>query len=793
MPSKIILDEKVSVKEPPQDSVEPQSTPQARQGLPPELLQRPPRTRQPLSPGAVLQLQRAIGNRAVGRWLNRNAQNTRQSLQREPLPESENKTGLPDQLKSGVETLSGLALDDVRVHYNSSKPAQLNALAYTQGAEIHIGPGQEKHLPHEAWHVAQQKQGRVKPTWQAKGVAINDNAVLEEEAEVMGNKAVAGKSTEVSNAGRPPPDLGRPGASLSPATTTIQRVFSAIDENGFLRFQWIPPATPSSSASPSSPEAPSKELYVQIMTEKGNKYFIRVSDLKRGAQSFVDEEHKEAKPEISLEVAFEVARSRLEQRFITKQAAPKRGNPLGRYAEDRTVLIVVRSREVFKQIATAQATGQLSEQANVITLPQVRDFPPQIKLVTTYYLQGISPTEEYAVYEPTPLRSLTPTAEPPPIGQESKKKPIEHPLAIVPYGPTYDSAISVGRKDLDRFASTNPRSRNQGELMGASANAVAKKMGLPEDAQAPHYGYEWLHLRSYSLVGKGRAQEKYNLVLGTWRVNTQMITVEEYVRELITKEIASAVAIDVDATAIPGKPLWFSREITYSLTIKIGSRELQRELTFDPLSFRRPAYIERELDRFLIPLIYKHARIRKRGRDKAAPDDGQEPEKKPTDNEMDVRDTEKQKSQASPERPTKRGRTSGSKRGRRASGRGRGRGRGGQGRTSGRGRKKASESLSDVETKTLLASSSDSNASLPSHVQAAIRAAVLTYKKYVKKRFREGASESGISDLLISAAAAATKIYMKLIDIGDGPDEQWDEDLEAALNAVEEELRSTWA
>lgn len=75
-----------------------------------------------------------------------------------------NQTGLPDQLKSGVEQLSGHSLDDVKVHYNSSQPAQLNALAYAQGTDIHIAPGQEQHLPHEAWHVAQQKQGRVQPT-----------------------------------------------------------------------------------------------------------------------------------------------------------------------------------------------------------------------------------------------------------------------------------------------------------------------------------------------------------------------------------------------------------------------------------------------------------------------------------------------------------------------------------------------------------------------------------------------------------------------------------------------------
>jgi hypothetical protein len=102
---------------------------------------------------------------------------------------SPNQTGLPDQLKAGVESLSGVSLDNVKVHYNSGKPAQLNALAYAQGTDIHVAPGQEKHLPHETWHVVQQHSGRVKPTTQAKGVAINDDSGLEHEADVMGAKA----------------------------------------------------------------------------------------------------------------------------------------------------------------------------------------------------------------------------------------------------------------------------------------------------------------------------------------------------------------------------------------------------------------------------------------------------------------------------------------------------------------------------------------------------------------------------------------------------------------------------
>lgn len=106
-------------------------------------------------------------------------------------PKKENNTGLPDTLKTGIENLSGLSMDDVRVHYNSDKPAQLQALAYAQGTEIHVAPGQERHLPHEAWHVVQQMQGRVMPTRQMKGgVQVNDDAGLEKEADIKGAESL---------------------------------------------------------------------------------------------------------------------------------------------------------------------------------------------------------------------------------------------------------------------------------------------------------------------------------------------------------------------------------------------------------------------------------------------------------------------------------------------------------------------------------------------------------------------------------------------------------------------------
>lgn len=126
-----------------------------------------------------------------------------------------NDTGLPDGLKTGVEALSGLSLDDVRVHRNSGKPAALQAHAYAQGTDIHVAPGQERHLPHEAWHVVQQKQGRVRPTMQMRGAPINDDAGLEHEADTMGARAVRFAPGPVQLVARPAVVAGPP---------TVQRV-----------------------------------------------------------------------------------------------------------------------------------------------------------------------------------------------------------------------------------------------------------------------------------------------------------------------------------------------------------------------------------------------------------------------------------------------------------------------------------------------------------------------------------------------------------------------------------------
>lgn len=105
---------------------------------------------------------------------------------------------LPAPLRDRLESLSGLDLSRVRVHRNSPHPAAVDARAYTQGDQIHLGPGHDRHLAHEAWHVIQQRQGRVRTTSRVSGAPVNDDLALEREADRMGSQLISGSPRERS-------------------------------------------------------------------------------------------------------------------------------------------------------------------------------------------------------------------------------------------------------------------------------------------------------------------------------------------------------------------------------------------------------------------------------------------------------------------------------------------------------------------------------------------------------------------------------------------------------------------
>lgn len=100
-------------------------------------------------------------------------------------------SGMPDGLRTRAESLSGVSLRHVRVHRHSRRPEEFDAVACTDGEHIHLGPGQDGHLGHEAWHVVQQLQGRVKATGRVGDLKVNDDDAMEREADIMGRRVMA--------------------------------------------------------------------------------------------------------------------------------------------------------------------------------------------------------------------------------------------------------------------------------------------------------------------------------------------------------------------------------------------------------------------------------------------------------------------------------------------------------------------------------------------------------------------------------------------------------------------------
>jgi hypothetical protein len=129
---------------------------------------------------------------------------------------------LPADLRASIESLSGIDMSGIRVHYDSAEPARLGAVAYTERNEIRVAPGQEHHLAHEAWHAVQQRQGRVQPTTRLDGVAINDDPALESEADGMGAIALdMSRGPTAASAGSAPGT--RPGSGANPGSGAVQR------------------------------------------------------------------------------------------------------------------------------------------------------------------------------------------------------------------------------------------------------------------------------------------------------------------------------------------------------------------------------------------------------------------------------------------------------------------------------------------------------------------------------------------------------------------------------------------
>ena len=117
---------------------------------------------------------------------------------------------LPDKVQAKMENSFGQDFSSVSVHKESSSAQDIHAKAYTQGNEVHFAPGEynpesqsgQELIGHELTHVVQQREGKVGAgDVHGKGLEINQDAGLENEADELGKLASQGKNAQVQGLG----------------------------------------------------------------------------------------------------------------------------------------------------------------------------------------------------------------------------------------------------------------------------------------------------------------------------------------------------------------------------------------------------------------------------------------------------------------------------------------------------------------------------------------------------------------------------------------------------------------
>ena len=113
---------------------------------------------------------------------------------------SETSQSLPSNVQGQMESNLQADFSSVKIK-ESEKATQAGALAYTQGDEITFAPGKfqphnqegQELLGHELTHVLQQRSMNIPTTKQQKGLSINDDPALEQQADQMGKLAAQKK------------------------------------------------------------------------------------------------------------------------------------------------------------------------------------------------------------------------------------------------------------------------------------------------------------------------------------------------------------------------------------------------------------------------------------------------------------------------------------------------------------------------------------------------------------------------------------------------------------------------
>lgn len=384
------------------------------------------------------------------------------------LSSSPNNTGLPDNLKAGVESLSGYSMDDVKVHYNSSKPAKINALAYSQGMDIFIGPGQKKHLPHETWHAAQKKQGRVKTNTSFMGMSGNDDPKLEKEADVMGKKASQYSRTSDTYEVK----KSKTGNQVQLFSPVVQRITKVQVEGRRIG------------------------ISLELLPDEELEALVAYMNNEEGAPDFTIELDSETSDEF---------RSRTEKKLAARKKVTPHFSVRGR-ALDIQNGVLFTDDEFIREIGKDFDLGVYPTEYENEVISEYPDLFNELQLLIDQ--PELGNTKFYGKTELRGPRSITASI--------SSSAVINYPTNKEIY-----SNITLDGPSV-RGDESNTRNKAMG---GLSALNYADQVSFPN---AQDHSWEWLHLVGSAIGGDN---VEGNLVAGTYDMNTLMIPLEQTIVE----------------------------------------------------------------------------------------------------------------------------------------------------------------------------------------------------------------------------------------------------------------------
>lgn len=478
----------------------------------------------------LLQLQETIGNRAVAQLVGasvaapRSADERRESaMQLKEAPAVPNRTGLPDQLKTGIESLSGMSLDHVKVHYNSSKPSELSALAYAQGTDIHVAPGQEKHLPHEAWHVVQQMQGRVKATRQDQGFGINDDPALETEATAMGERALRTAGPEAPGQTAKPVQMAvaEPVRQMQYAVRTTDHQYNAMIR---------------------SIHAIGRSVNWMSTVEDAYDHIDQLREALNADEADIDDEDVNAVDDLEMELDDWAANiDNYTQEFVKLYTDPSQLSSRKRRKTDdgaSPITAQTRMNDIFNQhkgilkfVKTMKANFPLNEggfsakgRAHWMFTSETPATGYQEDNTWTDGISLNGAKLNKKVYKVT--KKLPEKASNPILNKNVAKQPNNSTKLA-----KLEKNLTPLVTSTNKVYKTAPAGKGRGDgqiraMFGTNASAYAMLAGIPDWKQSK---WEWLHVQGASLGGE---TDGSNLVVGTRDVNTHMMPFESNIRTL---------------------------------------------------------------------------------------------------------------------------------------------------------------------------------------------------------------------------------------------------------------------